>query len=712
MPDLTSLAQTLLDLLLVVIGFGLIIFIHELGHFLAARWAGIRVLAFAIGFGPAIVSYRKGLGWRRGSSEEEYHRVLDTEARGATLAEDRVGSKAISPTEYRINVLPLGGYVRMLGQEDLNPAAVSGASDSYQNVSIPKRMVVISAGVVMNLISAAVLFVVVFLGGLKTEPPLVGTVRLDGPAATAVAVNAEAAGVTDAGLKPGDEVLLIDGKRPRTFADVALEVATASPGRVLPIVVEREGTSEPLRFEIMPEPGAVDGLLQLGFGSARSLEVFDSERAGEREQLARILASEGLDGVEPGMRLVSADGRTDLTNAGELDSVFRASGGAAVELVFEDEGGATVEVAVRPRPEAQTHRVPLGPDSSTPVEHILGLMPVLTVAEGTDPAQGLAAGDVFLRIGSVEYPSMADGIAEIRAHRGQPIVLEVLREGAGGVSVVTIEAKVNGKGQVGFAPADTYSTSNLLALPPTRITAMRADAKPTQPAAASVIDRPGTRLLAVNGVEVATLAEAGVALREAVADGATTAELTLALPYGRDEADEPAIETVSWTIPADDAEALRSLSWKSPFSYAVFEPEQFLLKADGPVEAIGLGIHETHRVMISTYVTFARLFQGTVKIEHLKGPVGIAHLGTLVAGRGMIWLLFFLAMISVNLAVINFLPLPIVDGGQFLMLAYEGVRGRPLPIPVQNAVTMAGLVLIASMFLIVTFNDLRNLLGL
>ena len=100
------------------------------------------------------------------------------------------------------------------------------------------------------------------------------------------------------------------------------------------------------------------------------------------------------------------------------------------------------------------------------------------------------------------------------------------------------------------------------------------------------------------------------------------------------------------------------------------------------------------------------------EVEHLKGPVGITHLGTLVSDRGFIWLLFFLAMISVNLAVVNFLPLPIVDGGQFLFLVYEALRGRPVPIAVQNAVTMVGLVAIGALFLLVTYNDIRNLLGL
>lgn len=113
-----------------------------------------------------------------------------------------------------------------------------------------------------------------------------------------------------------------------------------------------------------------------------------------------------------------------------------------------------------------------------------------------------------------------------------------------------------------------------------------------------------------------------------------------------------------------------------------------------------------------TYLTFARLFEGTVKVEHLKGPVGIAHVGTLIASRGFVWLLFFLALVSVNLAVINFLPLPIVDGGQFLMIVYEMLVGRPVPMAVQGVVTTAGLILIAGLFLFVTFNDVRTLLGL
>src|SRR6266850_8114871 len=175
LDQLIGALWTAFDLILVILGFSLIIVLHELGHFLAAKWAGIRVLAFAVGFGPAMLSYRKGLGWRRGSSDAEYRQLLAARAPGA---------ERISPTEYRLNTLPFGGYVKMLGQEDANPAATSTEPDSYSQKPIWKRMVVISAGVAMNLLVAAVLFVIVFMVGLRTEPPKIGGVQPGSPAAT------------------------------------------------------------------------------------------------------------------------------------------------------------------------------------------------------------------------------------------------------------------------------------------------------------------------------------------------------------------------------------------------------------------------------------------------------------------------------------------------------------------------------------------------
>src|SRR5688500_6429644 len=122
-------------LLLVAIGFGFVIFWHELGHFLAAKWAGVRVEQFAIGFGNAIVSYRSGLGFRFGTSGPEYQQMLEHERQGI----QGTGVNVISPMEYRLNWIPLGGYVKMYGQEDMVASTTSTEPDHYMNKSVGKR---------------------------------------------------------------------------------------------------------------------------------------------------------------------------------------------------------------------------------------------------------------------------------------------------------------------------------------------------------------------------------------------------------------------------------------------------------------------------------------------------------------------------------------------------------------------------------------------
>lgn len=288
---------------------------------------------------------------------------------------------------------------------------------------------------------------------------------------------------------------------------------------------------------------------------------------------------------------------------------------------------------------------------------------------------------------------------------------------SGELREVAIEATVSGAGLIGFLPDSTGDDLALLALPPPAMTPIEDGAEPYAPAAAGVVTAPGSALVRVGGAEVSNFAEIREALVAASAAawsaGSDSASVTLAirLPHANQPGGEPAIVERTLVIPAAQVERLRSLSWDPPFSTRLFEPEVFLLKAEGPIDAIGMGLRRTHQMMVMTYLTLARLVQGTVEVESLKGPVGIAHLGTQVASRGYIWLIFFMGLISINLAVVNFLPLPIADGGQFILLLYEQIRGRPLAAPLQNAISAAGLVLFVSLFLIITFNDVARLFG-
>ncbi|MEO0587628.1 MAG: site-2 protease family protein, partial [Planctomycetota bacterium] len=178
---------TYFSLPLFILGFGFLVFIHEAGHFLAAKAVGIRTQQFAVGFGQAILSWRKGIGVRVGSTNAEYHRrAVESigEAGGSTeevsdadamKAADALG---LGETEYRLNWIPLGGYVKMLGQEDIDPTSRSEDPRAYNNKSVGARAIVISAGVVMNLIIAAIFFVAAFAGGVMFPPSIVGGVAL------------------------------------------------------------------------------------------------------------------------------------------------------------------------------------------------------------------------------------------------------------------------------------------------------------------------------------------------------------------------------------------------------------------------------------------------------------------------------------------------------------------------------------------------------
>ena len=145
-------------------------------------------------------------------------------------------------------------------------------------------------------------------------------------------------------------------------------------------------------------------------------------------------------------------------------------------------------------------------------------------------------------------------------------------------------------------------------------------------------------------------------------------------------------------------------------SAALFESLMTTRIADNPIHAIGIGIQETHKTMTQVYLTIDRLIRGSVGVEQLRGPVGIVHIGSKIADKGFIYVLYFLAIISVNLAVINFLPLPIVDGGLFLFLVYEKFKGKPPSPAFQHWATVAGLFMIGTAFLVVTWNDVMRLI--
>ncbi len=684
------------DLLTVMIGFSLIIIVHELGHFLAARWAGIRVLAFAVGFGPAICSYRRGVGFQSGSSAAKFDGIPDS-----------ARNPDISTTEYRLNALPLGGYVKMLGQDDLDPTATSGSTDSYQNCAPWKRMIVISAGVIFNIIMAAALFVVVFLIGLDSEPPTIGRALPGSPAAAAVALETDDNGNPIVGLRPNDDVLTVNGTRPNSFADVGMRTSMSRSGT--PVRYEIQRDDQTLTFDIVPERDDFSNLLSVGIIPPVSTSL---RSEGDPDGLTAIFERFGLNGVTPGMRLTSVNGMPAQT-AYDLDDAAIAAAGAPIAAVFEDpDSGETTTLSLSARPVLQRAEYTLNKTSVITADHLLGLTPAMgveAVGDGT-PADdaGLQSGDVFAVLGDLDWPSTVDGIRQIRAR--DAVRVEVMRQDDNDawarvdLGEITVKDK-----RIGFNPKDDAASPTFIARP-TRLSADKETDGPEDDAATTLGDTGGWQITAVGPDQVNTFADLRQALlaRTDTGPDQVVAALSVSVPVGNTRPERQ----VEWTIARADIERLQSLGWESPLPVsAVFAPAQFKEKADSPVAALAMGINRTQQMMRMTYLTFLRLAQGSVKIEHLNGPVGIAHTGTIIADRGVVWLLFFIGLISVNLAVINFLPIPIVDGGHFLYLLYEQFTGKPPSIGFQNTAALAGLALIACVFLVVTFNDISRLIG-
>src|SRR3984885_7924336 len=167
---------TVLNILKVAFGLGFVIFIHELGHFVLAKWNGVKVEKFSIGFGPTI------FGWRRGE------------------------------TEYVLAALPLGGFVKMLGEGPEDQESKSTDPRAYPNKSVSARMAIISAGVIMNLFLALGCFTYRYLGEREEATAVLGVVS-----AGSVAY--------EAGLRPGDEIVAIDDRPVTGFVELRKKTA-------------------------------------------------------------------------------------------------------------------------------------------------------------------------------------------------------------------------------------------------------------------------------------------------------------------------------------------------------------------------------------------------------------------------------------------------------------------------------------------------------
>ena len=694
------------NVLLIMVGFGLLIFIHELGHFIAAKWAGIRTHAFAIGFGPPIFSWRKGVGLVLGSSETVIRKRC---GRGATQMTDReLSEEGLGETEYSLRWLPLGGFVRMLGQDDLDPSDRAIGDRGFSGASIGKRMVVISAGVIMNVLLAIVCFVIAFSVGVPFEAPVIGEVAPNSPASFAVASTV---GVHE-GLQPGDVVIAIDGQPADTFIDLQVAAGMSLPGVPIQLEVQRPGVAEPITFSVEPEESAVTGMRGIGVMPPTSLHLSDMRDL--RPIVRNLVKSVGLGetGIGPGWSIVSLDGK-DVDNYGEFEQAAAISGGGPMKSVWHGGGGEKSAVLLA-RPQWETLAY-VGATAEMVVGFeagIGGFVPLIQIERvpaGGQNSHVLQAGDVILAVAGSRGPRMQTVRNAIANAPGNSVSMRIVRDGI----EIPVEVRVARSGVLGQGTkkAGVYLNyaweSPLMAAPMLAVKTATNKAKTTL--AGEVPDGvlAGSRWVSIDDVPVAHWRDVWIAFRKASQEGKR--ELTMVI-------ENPTIgrEQRSIAIPLADTTAsqIADLQWQAPLPSLCFESVLITRSSNGnPILAVQMGVQETWKFIVVTYLTIDRLVRGSVGVDQLHGPVGIVHVGTKVADRGFMYLIFFLGIISVNLAVLNFLPLPIVDGGMFLYLVYEKVRGVPPSVGFQNAAMLLGFVLILTAVVVTFFNDIGRLIG-
>jgi len=694
MPSMANMG----NYILLALGLGFVIFFHELGHFLAAKYCGVPVEQFAIGFGPAIVAWRKGLGLRRGTTtpEAENRVMAYLESKGLAQSDTLITpvqrSKAMAElgldeTEYRLNWVFLGGYVKMLGQDDMDPNNISSDPRAYNNKPIRSRMLIISAGVLMNVLLAAIGFMIVFLMGFRSAPAEVGAVMADSPATYATAADG-----SRHPLAVGDRIVSFDGSAMHDFAKIALGVALVKEGRAVPLIVQHpDGQEETLTVTPARAEGDRQGLLSLGVIGPQELRGPDLTEKLDADLYNPKLDPADFQAIKPGDTITAINGApVSVDEIWKLDQALAASDGHDIALTVTGADGAIRHASVQPH-----FQVPFGTGELS----LAGMRPRARVdgVRSDSPVVGkLLPGDVILEITqpdagkSFANPSNSVLREAINAagQQGKPVSLSVL--GSDGTTR-TIEPIVPGV----VLPDDRRGLAIQLGLDE-QSTVVASVAEGSAAAKAGI--QPGWRITRVGDAPVSNWFQVRAALALA------KPEQPLAV-----QAQAPAGDM---TVNLSPSEAdIDSMKFQTFACDLLLHEHTELRKTTNPLIAAQWGISETRDFILQFYVTLRRMFAGSVSYKQAMGPVGIVRFGAMSASRGTDWLVWFLAMISANLAVANFLPIPIMDGGVFALLILEAVQGRPLSARTQQVMQMVGLAIIVSLFLLITYQDITRPFG-
>lgn len=705
-----------LYVLMVAVGLGFVIFVHELGHFAVAKACGVKCEKFYLGFDIA----------------------------GLKLCKFTWGE-----TEYGIGVLPLGGYVKMLGQED-NPArlrqeidrarqtqadagrqtfdapeAVAGADPpegenarqnrpgqpesegsqgegshidraeieaaeralydprSYLAQSVPKRMAIISAGVIMNLIFAFLMAAVAFGMGVNRVECVAGRLVPGGPA-------------WREGIMVGDRVVEVKGRTIEKFHDMQAAVTLGDDLKEgIPVVVQRPGAAKLLTFNPVPDADGSKLVPRIGIYSS-----WTNTLPGKRPlAYPGSPAWDCQPGFEPGDVIVAVDGRP-VSSYRDLHAELARSPDKTLTITAERKSAGGQEGTASAGPPSRTE-ITLAPHPMRRLGLVMKMGKITAVQKGS-PAEsvGIRPGDFITQIDG-EPPGDPMTLADrLRRRADRQVVLTVTREAE----------KEPIKLYPTLRPADWHETPMEEGSPTT---------VPTLGIAYRVLNRVHST------IDGSPAAEAGlrsddeilsarlVPPEEQSPEEESLEQESIEIEFGEEDRNWPFFvyalqivlpqtqvelkwerkgEKMTATVPLAD-----SPDWFNPDRGLLLRQLTFPQKAGSFGEAIKLGAEETIHSTLLVYRFLRKLGEQQVSPRALGGPVSIFVVAKHHAEQGTAELLIFLTLLSANLAVINFLPIPLLDGGHMVLLAWEGIRGKPANERIQLVLTYIGLIFILAL---------------
>ncbi|MFO0938117.1 MAG: site-2 protease family protein [Gemmataceae bacterium] len=702
-----------LDVVIAAAGLSFIIFIHELGHFLAAKACNVHVKTFSIGFGPALpfCSYQFG------------------------------------ETTYKLALIPLGGFVSMVGQED---GVIDEKEDtdprSYRNKSVPQRMLIISAGVIMNVILAAVCFIAAYLHGVQEKPAVIAHVE-------------PGSAMWRAGIPSGAHITRVGSWQNPVFDDIRPLTMSAAKSEMIPVTYEYKGKKtemevSPLKEEDKPFP--VFGILfpsklelpsdrrivltPYALGSAAALaksandgpgflpgdkivamtdpsdpnravkpivpskddppyEYFEYHRrlvklAGEPITFVVVRKdakeSQGPVSVtvapsyrkELGMRMrmgpiVAVRKDSPAEKAGVIEKTASTSGDRIVKVEVSDKDGKTIRYTNQdrsPKPEAVDTR-PLDP---------MRLAFELRKWANTKPSDSTVRISVLREKDHTEQPfdlppmkwdeSFADLIS-LPASANSPEPINELGLAFQVLAVVDAVTPGGPAEAAGVKANDEITAVMLSGLKPdgSIVTGKWQEIKPNHwPSADQIYQHTSP---AMENPEINTI---GFKVKR----GTETVELKV---VGKADRSWPLVDRGIDLVNATEFQQAQSIG-----------------------EALEMGFKRTQRTIRGTYLNLYGMITGRTSITMISGPITLARVSYLFAGQDTWLLIVLLGVISVNLAVVNFLPIPLLDGGHMVFLGYELIRGKPAPERVQEYLTY-GLACAGSLMLLSIGMDIWRL---